>query len=103
MAERTTSEETGERRRLALRIALKVVPGARSDEITGWLGDSLKVRVRAPAESGRANAAVLRVLAQALSLSEDAIRIVSGHGSPRKTLELDGIDLETLRARLAEP
>jgi hypothetical protein len=57
--------------------------------------------VRAPAEAGRANAAVVRVVAAALGLPADAVRIASGSSSLKKTLEIDGIDLDTLRARVA--
>jgi uncharacterized protein len=85
---------------LAIRVALKVVPGSTREGIAGWLGDALKVRVRAPAEAGRANAAVVRVVAEALGLPANAVRITSGSSSPKKILELDGLDLETLRARI---
>lgn len=85
---------------MSIRIALKVVPGSTREGIAGWLGDALKVRVRAPAEAGRANAAVVRVVAEALGLSADAVRIAAGGSSPKKTLEIDGLDLATLRARI---
>lgn len=85
---------------MSIRIALKVVPGSTREGIAGWLGDALKVRVRAPAEAGRANEAVVRVVAEALGLPRDAVRIASGSSSPKKTLEIDGLDLATLRARI---
>jgi uncharacterized protein (TIGR00251 family) len=85
---------------MAIRIALKVVPGSTREGIAGWLGDALKVRVRAPAEAGRANAAVVRVVAEALGLATDAVRIAAGGSSPKKVLEIDGLDLATLRARI---
>jgi len=40
------------------RLNLKVVPGSSRDEIVGWLGDSLKLKVTAPPEEGRANEVV---------------------------------------------
>lgn len=85
---------------MGIRIALKVVPGSTREGIAGWLGDALKVRVRAPAEAGRANAAVVRVVAEALGLTTDAVRIASGGASPKKILEIDGLDLATLHARI---
>lgn len=85
---------------MTIRVALKVVPGSTREGIAGWLGDALKVRVRAPAEAGRANAAVVRVVAEALGLPGDAVRIASGTSSPKKTLELDGLDQDALRARV---
>ncbi|MEZ4333098.1 MAG: DUF167 family protein [Myxococcota bacterium] len=83
-----------------MRIALKVVPGSTREGVAGWLGEALKVRVRAPAEDGRANAAVLRVVAAALDLPIDAVRIHAGGASPRKTLEIDGLTLDEVRARI---
>ena len=85
---------------LSTRIAVKVVPGSTREGIAGWLGDALKVRVRAPAEAGRANAAVVRVVSEALGLAPDAVRIVAGGASPRKSLEIDGLDLAALRTRI---
>jgi uncharacterized protein len=84
-----------------MRIHLKVVPGASRDEISGWLGDSLKVRVRAPAEGGKANAAVLKVLARGLDVPQQALEIVSGAASTRKVIEVDTLSEVELRQRLA--
>ena len=84
-----------------MRIHLKVVPGASRDEISGWLGDSLKVRVRAPAEGGKANAAVLKVLARGLDVPPQALAIISGVASARKVVEVDTLSEVELRQRLA--
>ena len=46
------------------RLSLKFVPGSSRDEIVGWLGDSLKVKVKAPPEKGRANETVIALLAE---------------------------------------
>ncbi len=74
-----------------MRLSLKVVPGASSAGIAGWLGDSLKVRVTAPAESGRANAAVRKLLAAALEVPESSVEIVAGAAGPRKVVEIRGL------------
>ncbi len=74
-----------------MRLQLKVVPGASRDELAGWLGDALKVRVRAPAERGKANAAVEKLVAAALNVPSEAVRIITGHTSPRKVAEIHGL------------
>jgi uncharacterized protein (TIGR00251 family) len=79
-------------------VSLKVVPGSSRDEIVGWLGDSLKVKVKAPPEKGRANEAVVALLAERLGIDASSIAVVSGHGSPAKVLEVDGMDDEAIRA-----
>jgi uncharacterized protein (TIGR00251 family) len=84
-----------------MRIPLKVVPGACRDEICGWLGDHLKVRVRAPAAGGKANAAVTKVVALGLGVPRQAVRIVAGATSARKMLEIDELSETEVRQRLA--
>ena len=83
-----------------MRIQLKVVPGASRDEISGWLGDSLKLRVRYPAEAGRANATVIKLLSTLLDVPRGSLRIVSGTSSSRKILEVDGLDEAAVYERL---
>jgi uncharacterized protein (TIGR00251 family) len=79
------------------RLSLKVVPGSSRDEIVGWLGDSLKVKVKAPPEKGRANEAVIALLADRLGIDASSIAVVSGHGSPAKVVAVEGMDDETIR------
>jgi uncharacterized protein YggU (UPF0235/DUF167 family) len=74
-----------------VRIRLKVVPGASQTAIVGWLDDRLKLRVSAAPERGRANAAVEALIADSLGLERAAVRVVAGHGSPRKTQRIDGM------------
>jgi uncharacterized protein (TIGR00251 family) len=79
------------------RISLKVVPGSSRDDVVGWLGDSLKVKVKAPPEKGRANEAVVALLADRLGVDALSIAVVSGHGSPSKVVAVDGMDDEAIR------
>jgi len=83
------------------RLKLKVVPGASRSGIAGWLGDALKVRVAAPPEKGKANSAVESVVARALQLPDCDVRIVSGHASPRKVIQINDLSLEEVRERLS--
>jgi uncharacterized protein (TIGR00251 family) len=76
------------------------VPGASRSGVTGWLGDMLKVRVTAPAERGKANAAVEALLAKALGVAKDGVRVVSGMTSPRKVVEIAGLSEAEVRSRL---
>lgn len=84
-----------------IRLQLKVVPGSSRAGIAGWLGETLRVRVTAPPERGKANAAVEALLASALDLPTDAVRIVAGHASARKVVELSGLSEAELRGRLS--
>lgn len=82
------------------RLGIKVIPGASRDAIAGWLGDALKVRVTAPPERGKANAAVEKTVAGALGIPRKCVRIVAGATSAKKTLEIDGLSEAEVRARL---
>jgi uncharacterized protein len=83
------------------RLAVKVVPGASRTDIAGWLGDVLRIRVTAPPERGKANAAVENAVAAALGVPSHAVRVVAGRASPRKVLEIRGLTQSELDERLA--
>lgn len=84
------------------RLTLKVVPGASRDGIAGWLGDALKIRVAAPPEHGKANAAVTGLIAEALGVTPRQVRIVAGGSSAWKVIEIDGVTDAHARLLLAE-
>jgi uncharacterized protein (TIGR00251 family) len=83
------------------RLRLRVSPGAGRAAIVGRYADGWKVRVTAPPEHGRANAAVLKLIADALSLPRDAVSLVSGHGGRDKIVELTGVGPALIERRLA--
>jgi uncharacterized protein (TIGR00251 family) len=79
------------------RLNVEVVPGSSRDQIVGWLGDALKIKVTAPPEKGKANEAVIELLAEALGVSSDDIDVVSGHSSPSKIVAITGMDDEAIK------
>jgi uncharacterized protein len=79
-----------------MRLELKVVPKASRDRVVGWLGDRLKVQVRAAPERGKANRAVEELLSDVLGAR---VRIVAGETSPLKTVDVDASE-EQVRAAL---
>jgi len=81
-------------------ITLRVTPSASRDAVAGWQGDVLRLRVAAPAQRGKANEAVLRLLAAALGIERRRLRIVRGHTSRQKVVSVDGLDEAQIRARL---
>jgi uncharacterized protein (TIGR00251 family) len=80
------------------RITVKVVPGSSRDQIVGWLGDALKIKVTAPPEKGKANEAVVELLSMTLGISTDDIEVVSGHSSPSKIIAINGMDDGAIKA-----
>jgi uncharacterized protein (TIGR00251 family) len=85
-----------------LRLELRVQPGARERALAGWRADgSLKVKVTEPPEDGRANQAVIELLAECLGVRRAAVTVVRGASSRSKTVEVAGLTFEQVRARLA--
>jgi uncharacterized protein (TIGR00251 family) len=74
------------------RLKVRVAPGASRPGIVGRHGTGWKVRVTAAPEAGKANEAVVRLLADTLVLPVREIEIVSGHSSRDKIVELAGPD-----------
>lgn len=83
-----------------MRIALKVVPGARRDEIVGILGERLKVRVSAAPEGGKANKAVCALLARALGVKASSVSVIAGASSAEKTVVVEGVTAKAAREKL---
>jgi uncharacterized protein (TIGR00251 family) len=82
------------------RVRLRVSPGARRSELVGRHGEAWKVRVAAAPEGGRANEAVLDLLAEELELPRRSLSIISGHTGREKVVLLEGIDRAESERRL---
>jgi uncharacterized protein len=83
------------------RITVTVSPGAKTTELVGRHGDGWKVRVAAAPERGRANDAVVALLAEALSVPVGHVRVAAGAGARRKVIEVDGLETAELERRLS--
>lgn len=84
----------------AVVFSVRVQPRASKDEIAGEIGGALKVRLQAPAVEGRANEALIELLAQLLKTPKSAVRILSGDRSRTKRIEIGGVTGRQIRALL---
>ena len=85
-----------------VRLSVRVVPRAPRDEVVGFQSDgTLRVRLTAPPVEGKANEALVRLLAARLGIPRAGVRLVSGETSRTKVVALDGVTAETVRERLA--
>jgi uncharacterized protein len=84
------------------RLKLRVSPGARRPGIGGRRGDAWKVRVSEPPEDGRANEAVVRLLAKTLNVPRRDVEVVSGHASREKIVVLNGLEQARAERLLSE-
>jgi hypothetical protein len=82
------------------RLTLRVAPGAARSGVVGRHGAAWKVRVVAAPEDGKANAAVVKLVAETLGLPVRDVAIVSGQAARDKTVELNGIDAAEAERRM---
>jgi hypothetical protein len=82
------------------RLELIVSPGAARSELVGRHGDGWRARVAAPPERGRANRALVELLAEALGVPRDKVTVVAGKTARRKVVEVDGLDAAEIDRRL---
>lgn len=76
-----------------MRIQVKVKPRSKTEDVTREIdGDVYVVRVKEPPVEGRANRAVLKLLAKHLGVPESRLSIVSGLTSKNKVIEVKPIE-----------
>jgi len=76
--------------------------GARSNEVRGEQAGRLRVCVTQAPEKGKANKALLNVLARWLDVRRSRLSLIAGETSPRKEVLIEGIGPDELRAQLAD-
>lgn len=86
----------------AVVLHVKALPGSKRDEMRGVDGGALKVAVTAPPEKGKANKALLAVLAEFLGVSRRDVTIISGETSRDKRVEVAGVTAVQVEEKLAQ-
>ena len=81
-------------------LELKVIPNAPRNEVVGWLGTVLKVKVHAPALEGRANDQLLAYLAAQIGVPRRGVTLIRGDKSRQKVVRIAGLDLSAVKSRL---
>ena len=81
-------------------LAVRAQPGARRNAIVGEQNGSLKIAVTAPPDQGRANKALIEVLADGLGLKRSQVELVSGPTQREKRFLLRGVTVVQLRGLL---
>ncbi len=83
-----------------VQFRVRVQPRASKSELAGVMEGALKVRITSPPVDGEANAACVKFFAALLGTAKSNLRISSGESSRNKTLEVSGMTLEEVRAKL---
>lgn len=79
---------------------VRVRPGAPRNAAGGRHGEAVKVAVTAPAQDGKANAAVVKLLAKVLGVAKGDVELVSGQKARDKRVRVAGLTAAAVRARL---
>jgi uncharacterized protein (TIGR00251 family) len=81
-------------------LRFHIVPNAKIDKVAGEHGGAIKIKLRARAVEGQANAALRSFLADQLNISQRAIILERGLRSRDKVIRIDGMSEEDVRSRL---
>ncbi|MCE5203728.1 MAG: DUF167 domain-containing protein [Coriobacteriales bacterium] len=88
---------------MTLNLRVHVTPKSGRNEVAGWRGGELSVRVSAPPEGGKATAAVCKVVADALGVPRGAVTVMRGETSRHKTLVVEGVGEAEAAAVFGDP
>ena len=82
---------------MAVTLNLQTTPNAPRSQIVGWLGDRLKVKVKAPAVEGKANLELVRFLAEQFGVRPNAVTLLRGETARLKTVRIEGVEEADVR------
>ena len=77
-----------------------IIPNAKQNKVMGEHGSAIKIKLRAPALEGKANAALRSFLAEELKISERRIVLERGQKSREKLIRIEGLSEDDVRCRL---
>jgi uncharacterized protein (TIGR00251 family) len=83
------------------RLDIRVHPGAGRNEITGFTDGILGIKLTTQPEKGKANAALVKYLGEALGIAKSRIVIQKGTTSRRKTVVIEGLDMKNITDLIA--
>jgi uncharacterized protein (TIGR00251 family) len=81
-------------------VHFHIVPNAKTNQVVGTHGDAIKIKLRAPAVDGKANATLLNFLAEQLEISKHAIVLERGQKSREKLIRIEGLREIEIHRRL---
>jgi len=84
-----------------VKIPLRAYPNAVRDEVLGFTGGILQVKVAAPPVKGKANDRLIAFFSQLLDISKGSVSIVKGHTSRNKLIAIDGLSRDDIMKRLS--
>ena len=83
-------------------LHLKAKPNSKVNQLLVAADGSVTVRLKAPAQDGKANACLLAYLAEVFGVSKSSITLATGHTAPFKKVVLETLDDAALQQVLAQ-
>lgn len=83
-----------------VKIPLRVIPNAPRNEVAGWRGNALTIKLTAPPLEGRANRELVGFLARVLGVSPADVTLLRGETSREKLVHVAGLTAAEAQARL---
>jgi uncharacterized protein YggU (UPF0235/DUF167 family) len=84
-------------------LKVRVTPGAKETAVGEWQGDILRLKVREKPQQGRANDAVIRLLAKSLGVPQSSVMLVRGAAAREKAFAIEGLTDDEIKRRLGAP
>lgn len=81
-------------------VRVRVQPGAKKPGVVGYEAGVLRLKVSEPPLEGRANEAVVEMMAQLLGVRRSKVSLIGGEGSREKTLRVEGLSQGQAEVRL---
>jgi uncharacterized protein (TIGR00251 family) len=82
------------------RLKVRVIPNARKNAVVSWTEDELRLKIKAPAVEGKANAALIEYLSELADVPRSKIQLKAGEKARIKLIEIDGPAPDEVRARI---
>lgn len=82
------------------KLKIKVLPSSSKDCCSGWLGDAIKIKLKAPPENGKANKALIKFLSGSLGIPLKNIEIKSGLTLSNKVVVIHELDHRSIYNKL---
>lgn len=75
---------------MAIILQIKVTPNASKNEILGFEGEVLRVKIKGVPEKGKVNKELIKFLAKEFQVAQSEIQILSGKTSRNKKIKIEG-------------
>lgn len=85
-----------------MNLEVQISANAPRSEIVGWMGERLKIKIKAPAVEGKANAELLRFLSKKLEVRANCIQIVRGETAKIKLISIEGLEPAQLHEKISQ-